>query len=97
MKFNADGICELESITSVDECEAYKAFLRAEEDRHSSEMVETLRYAARLNDVDTVYTHAAAEFYQSAAVRHQDDLDAIDRLIPRIDAHKAKLEGKCST
>jgi len=31
------------------------------------------------------------EFYRSAIRRAQDDLDGIDRLIPKIQAHKEKL------
>jgi hypothetical protein len=94
MTFDENGICVLESITSPDECEAYKAFLLAEGKRHRDELVSVVEYADRLREIDTIYTKAAAEFYDSAAKRHADDLDAIAKRIPEIEAHKAKLEGK---
>lgn len=97
MEFNQDGICILESITSSDECEAYKAFLRYERQRHEDESQVAFDYAARLDEVDTAYTHAAAQFYRSAEARHGGDADAIPKRIAEIEAHKAKLEGKCST
>ena len=91
MKFDDNGICILESITSVDECEAYKAFLGVEKSRHDAERKEALYYAARLDGVDTVYTHAGAEFYRSAVARHAQDARAIPKRIKQIEAHKAKL------
>ena len=94
MTFDKDGICELESITSVDECEAYKAFLRAERSRHEAERDLAIDWAARLDGVDTVYTHAAAEFYRSAATRHSQDARVVPKRIKQIDARKAKLEVK---
>lgn len=93
MEFDSDGICILESIEHPDECEAYKAFLMAEGRRHGAELESVTEYADRLREVDTVYTHAAAAFYDSAAKRHADDLDAIDRRLLEIEAHKAKLEA----
>ncbi len=97
MRFNADGICELDSLTSPDECEAYKAFLRAEYQRHEAESLAAYGYAERLDEVDTAYTHAAAQFYRSAAERHEQDLDGIPKRTAEIEAHKAKLEAACST
>jgi hypothetical protein len=94
MTFDESGICVLESITSVDECEAYKEFLRREGHRHASDLEEMAVYGGRLRAIDTVYTHAAAEFYNSAVKRHGDDLVAIGKRLLEIEAHKAKLEGK---
>ena len=94
MRFSEDGICELDSITTVDECEAYKAFLRVEVARHLAEYSAAVDYAVRLREVDTLYTHAAADFYDSAATRHSQDADAIPKRIKEIEAHRATLEVK---
>jgi len=94
MRFNSDGIAILDSITTADECEAYKAFLRAEKARHEHERDATLDYARRLAEVDTVYTRAAADFYLSAHRRHAQDARAIPKRIKAIEVHKAKLGVK---
>ena len=94
LTFDENGICILSSITSVDECEAYKAFLRTEKARHEHERDAAMDYARRLAEVDTVYTRAAADFYLSAHRRHAQDARAIPKRIKAIEAHKARLEVK---
>ena len=94
MIFDSDGICILPSITSVDECEAYKAFLRTEKARHEHERDAAMDYARRLAEVDTVYTRAAANLYLSAHSRHAQDARAIPKRIKAIEAYKATLGVK---
>ena len=91
MTFDKDGICELESITSVDECEAYRYFLEGERRRHMSALQEASRKAAFHGQAAYPYFQDVARFFDSAALRHQQDLDAITKRLEEIEAHKAGL------
>jgi hypothetical protein len=96
MTFDSDGICILESLTTVDECEAYKDFLKLELARHR----RALNYAqAVMRDKLAVASRhvAEAQFWESAVSRHEDDMRASRVRLLEIEAHKAKLEGACST
>ena len=96
MTFDKNGICELESITTVDECDAYAYFLGREVERHYLGKRDALEWTEWHRQdafhANPVYHEAVAAFYQSAAKRHQDDLDGIDRLIPKIQAHREALK-----
>ena len=96
MQFNDDGICVLESITEPDECRAYAHFLGREAERHFIGQRDALKWAEWHEgmDIHLAFHSAMAAFCRSAARRHQDDLDGIDRRLPEIEAHKAKLEVK---
>jgi hypothetical protein len=98
MIFDEQGICVLESIIHPNECDAYMDFLDDERWRHHDALDEAkhqIEATRAPQDGDSEpYDAAFTAFYQSAATRHQQDIDAIDRLLPRIEAHKAKLEGK---
>ena len=101
MTFNENGICDLESITEPDECDAYIDFLQYDErPRHMAAKMIAETWIAysflRIQNKpdEATYLKALARFRDSAATRHQQDIDAIDRLIPKIQKHKAKLEGK---
>jgi len=93
--FNKDGICELESIETVDECEAYTIFLLSEERRHCEALDVAEGQVDRAGAMDCPFTKAYAQFFDSAAKRHQQDLDGITKRIAEIEAHKAKLGDKC--
>jgi hypothetical protein len=97
MTFDETGICVLESVTTIDECRAYLHFLTREKERHYRGQQEALGWADWHHGLPGAggYHHAVAEFYYSAARRHKDDLDAIDKTWARIEAHKAKLEAQC--
>jgi hypothetical protein len=93
MTFDENGICVLESITTVEECCAYESFLSLERERHR----RARNYAAAVaNDKEGVARRygAEGEFWRSAVNRHEDDIAAVDRRTFEIEAHKAKLEGK---
>jgi len=94
MEFDNTGICILKTITTKDECEAYKTFLMAERIRHEKEMGSVTRVANNLEGIDTEFTSAMSAFYRSAASRHQDDLCGITKTLAKIEAHKATLEVK---
>ena len=94
MEFDNTGICILKTITTTDECEAYRVFLLAERVRHENERVTSWKQAAELDMGDTDYTRALAAFYRSAASRHQDDIMGIAKTLVKIQAHKATLEVK---
>lgn len=94
MIFNEDGICVLDSIASTDECSAYLHFLNREAERHFIGHHDALKWAEwheGITDVLPEFHNAMAQFYQSAARRHQDDLDGITQRISQIQAHKEKL------
>jgi len=97
MRFSEDGICELDSITSVDECEAYKDFLGHEKYRHlkalhASVHESSIRRAMASGRERPEYHQAIASFEDSAATRHRQDLDGITKRIKEIEAHRATLE-----
>ena len=105
MRFSEDGICELSSITTVDECEAYKAFLVGERDRHGEAMDDADEESGlasglsdyiptRLTGRSRRYLDAYAAFWGSASLRHQQDLDGITKRLKEIEAHRATLEVK---
>ena len=94
MRFSEDGICELDSITSVDECEAYKDFLIDERHRHAKELDNAKYQATLFGKGISTYHQATAVFYDSAATRHRQDLDGITKRIKEIEAHRATLEVK---
>ena len=94
MRFSEDGICELDSITTVDECDAYVAFLYDERARHIIACDRAWDEGGRMSAHKLSYWRVRAQFEQSAARRHQQDIDGIDRLVPKIQAHKATLEMK---
>jgi hypothetical protein len=104
MQFDGDGICILESITDPAECDAYIEFLRYDEKpRHQAErMIAEVRITGAMQHClnspcgqPAEFWRALARFRDSAATRHQHDLEGIDRLIPKIQAYKAKLEAEC--
>lgn len=102
MTFNDDGICILSSITHPDECDAYIDFLQYDErPRHVAAKMIADTYVAYAEQLilrpseGLVYLVAMKRFRDSAATRHQQDIDGIDRLIPKIEAHKARLEAQC--
>jgi hypothetical protein len=102
MTFNDDGICVLSSIIDPDECDAYIDFLKYDErPRHvaakmaAESWIAYVLLRAQMKPYEKAYLVAMAHFRASAATRHQQDIDGIDRLIPKIEAHKAKLEGSC--
>ena len=101
MRFSEDGICELSSITSVDECDAYIWFLGWDErPRHqlakqlAEIWVSGARHMARAFPLQERFWYALAEFRYSAIARHQQDLDGITKRIKEIEAHRATLEVK---
>ena len=101
MTFDENGICVLESLTSVDECEAYIDFLKYDErPRHQAAKMIAENFIAwafhrsRIAPDAEAYLEAKARLYDSAATRHQQDIDAIAKRLLEIEAHKAKLEGK---
>ena len=96
MRFNSDGICILDSIMEPEECRAYAHFLEREAERHFIGQRDALKWAEWHEgmDVHLVFHGAMAAFCRSAARRHQDDLDGIDKRLAEIEAHKAKLEVK---
>lgn len=85
MTFDENGICVLESIKSRDECDDYVKFLQDERERHRDAK-------AKAAYVDyTWHGYPLAEFYASAARRHQSDLDLIERRIAEIEAYRETL------
>ena len=91
MRFSEDGICEISSITSVDECEAYIKFLDLELARHQ----RAHNYAAsvaRDKERAALRFAAEAEFWWSSQDRHAIDVRAIPIRIHAIELHKATLE-----
>ena len=104
MRFSEDGICELDSITTADECDAYRDFLWGDEQkRHVAGQDDAeldARMCRRLADRGgnskwaTTYWMAKAALWDSAALRHRQDLDGITKRIKEIEAHRATLEVK---
>jgi len=105
MRFSEDGICELPSLTSVDECDAYVLFLKSERNRHldalDSAEDEALLWSAvaqgapiRTTRCSIEFGLASSAFYDSAATRHRQDLAGIAKRVKEIEAHKATLEVK---
>ena len=99
MTFDENGICELQSLTTDEECEAYVNFLEEERIRHKNALenaqcavigaedeAEGARIRARL------YA-ARAQFYQSAADRHCQDLGGIEKRIAEIEAYRETLNA----
>ena len=98
VEFNSDGICVLSSITHPEECDAYIDFLRYDErPRHvAAKMIAESWIAfaflrAQMKPAEHNYLVAMSRFRGSAATRHQQDIDGIDRLIPKIEAHREAL------
>jgi len=89
VKFN-DGIVEMDSIETVEEAAAYLEFLLRETDRHAQERgaatnsAELERDDARNFYVDARHAEALAAFWDSAAGRHQSDIDASERRIAQV-------------
>jgi hypothetical protein len=97
VRFSDDGICILSSITTRDECDAYIRFLSDERVRHEEALVEALRVADFYDRLSRVATSSAViapllmPFYDSAAKRHQADLDGIAKRIKEIEAYRETL------
>lgn len=70
MRFT-EGIVEMDSIGSIEEAEAYIAFLQPERERHEKGMEEAQRRAA--------FHGALMEFYRSALDRHLEDIVSTTR------------------
>jgi len=89
VKFN-DGIVELDSIETVEEAAAYIEFLGREVQRHADERkaseysAECERDDARNYYVDARHAEALAAFWDSAAGRHQSDIDASEKRIAQV-------------
>jgi len=89
MKFN-DGIVELDSIETVEEAAAYLQFLRREVTRHiedrddAAERREDCQDDARNAFVEARTSEAEAVFWDSAAERHQADIDASEKRIAQV-------------
>ena len=92
MTFDESGICILSSITSKDECDAYLDFLRFDErPRHLAAQQRDEMMAEIWRKWGSDYYLARAAFAESAAKRHQDDLDGIAKRIPEIEAYRETL------
>lgn len=93
MTFDENGICIMESIAHPDECKAYIHFLGHEGERHFIGQKDAQTWAEWHEGmtINPTYHQAMAAFYRSAMKRHQDDLDAIDRMVDKIEAHKETL------
>jgi len=89
MKFN-DGIVELDSIETVEEAAAYLEFLLRETDRHTQERGAAMHFAESERDdarnyyIDARHAEALAVFWDSAAERHQADIDASEKRIAQV-------------
>ena len=93
MKFDPTGICILSSIKSKEECDAYLTFLIADErPRHLAAQQRDEMMAEIWRKYGGDYYLARAAFAESAAHRHQDDLDGIAKRIKEIEAYRETLK-----
>lgn len=83
MIFN-DGIVEMESIKTSKEARAYVWFLSEERVRHKQEVAIASRKAEAHRTCGGPYHDAKAEFYDSAAYRHQCDVEATGKRIVEV-------------
>lgn len=82
-----EGIVDMKSITTVEQARAYAYFLQRERERHQHEVSVTGREASQRRSCGGCYHEAMAEFYDSAAYRHQLDVESTGKRIVDICAN----------